>query len=133
MHENLLSRFFSKYGKIKKAKVIRDSHTNKSKGFGYIEFFEENSASEMLKNANPADLTLKERLMTIHQFEKKVKPSNNRSRQPQSKTENLNIQEEKPQGLHINDLPVDVLTNIFSKLCIRDLCLVEQGLLQFCF
>jgi RNA recognition motif-containing protein len=124
----LLSRIFSKYGKIKRVKVIRDSHTNKSKGFGYVEFFDESSASNMLTNANPTDLLLKERVMTIRQFEIKVKPSCNRLRQ-QTKADNSNIEE--PQGFNINHLPVDVLTNIFSKLCIRDLCIVEQGLFSF--
>jgi hypothetical protein len=124
-----LSRIFSKYGKIKRVKVIRDSHTNKSKGFGYVEFCDESSASNMLKNANPTDLLLKERVMTIRQFEIKVKPSCNRLRQQTKADSSNNIEE--PQGFNINHLPVDVLTNVFSKLSLRDLCIVEQGLFSF--
>jgi len=33
-----LGRHFEKFGDIKNVKIIEDRETNKSKGFGYVEF-----------------------------------------------------------------------------------------------
>lgn len=131
VHENLLERFLSRYGRIKKAKIIRDSLTNKSKGFGYVEFFNEEDAIKMITNANPNDLMLKERQMIIRQFINKHKAPHHRkktiSQNKTDKTVELDSDMDT-NGYNVNNLPIDVLPNILSQLSIRDLCIAEQGL-----
>lgn len=36
--DELLAKAFRKYGSFQKAKVVRDSRTNKSKGYGFVSF-----------------------------------------------------------------------------------------------
>jgi RNA recognition motif-containing protein len=35
---------FEQYGKIRKVTLVRNIHTDKSKGYGFIEFYEEKHA-----------------------------------------------------------------------------------------
>lgn len=129
VHENLISRFFGKYGKIKRAKIIRDSQNN-SKGFGYIEFFNENDATQMLINANPDKLVLKDRTMIIQKFisKQKKKHSVKKTAKDNTETETEPVDTfEQTDELNINDLPLDIFSNIFSRLSLRELCLAEKG------
>ena len=133
MHENLISRFFAKYGKIKRAKIIRDTQNN-SKGFGYIEFYNENDATQMLINANPDQLVLKERLMIIRKFISKYKRKHSikKAAKETKETEPVPVEiAEQTDEMNINDLPLDLFSNIFSRLSLRELCIAEKGFKEF--
>lgn len=128
VHENLLERFLSKFGRIKKVKIIRDEK-NKSKGIGYAEFFDEKDAQKAHENARPADLMLKERQMTLIPYVKMHKKPrikrivlDDQTNQLDTDTRNQTTNKE----ININELPVDVLINILKQLCLRDLCVAEQ-------
>jgi RNA recognition motif-containing protein len=50
-----LGRLFEKFGEIKNVKIIEDRETQKSKGFGYVEFENKESVEKAL-GANGAEL-----------------------------------------------------------------------------
>ena len=47
-----LKEAFAEYGKVLKAKVIKDHNTGKSKGFGFIEMPDETEAEKAIKTLN---------------------------------------------------------------------------------
>lgn len=52
MTDDLLSRAFSKYASFAKAKVVRDKHTNKSKGFGFVSFIDPFDCAKAMREMN---------------------------------------------------------------------------------
>ncbi len=54
--EDGLRQAFENYGDVSDAKVITDRETGRSRGFGFITFTEENSASEAMEQMNGAEL-----------------------------------------------------------------------------
>ncbi|MQL67980.1 hypothetical protein Taro_000241 [Colocasia esculenta] len=54
--EDELKGFFSKYGKVVEHQIIRDHHSNRSRGFGFVIFDSEPVVDELLANGNMIDL-----------------------------------------------------------------------------
>ncbi|XP_050218918.1 uncharacterized protein LOC126669483 [Mercurialis annua] len=54
--EDELENFFSKYGKVVEHQIIRDHETNRSRGFGFVIFDNEDTVDEMLTNGNMIDM-----------------------------------------------------------------------------
>ncbi|KAK1559754.1 hypothetical protein Q3G72_017978 [Acer saccharum] len=54
--EDELKNFFSKYGKVLEQQIILDRETNRSRGFGFITFDNEEVVDEMLSNGNMIDM-----------------------------------------------------------------------------
>lgn len=38
LHDDEFARFFSKYGPVRAAEIVRDPNTNASRGFGFVTF-----------------------------------------------------------------------------------------------
>ncbi len=55
-NDEQLSEFFAQYGKVASAKVIVDRDTGRSKGFGFVEFEDDNEGKEAEKSSDGADL-----------------------------------------------------------------------------
>lgn len=125
--ENILEKFFSKFGQVTKSKIIRDIITKKtdyprnSQGYGYVHFEREESVAKAL-NAKPEDLVLKDRQMIIEEFVEKATPEFHKKNLCDEFSKNI-----VPDDSYINVLPTDVLMNIFTGLCLRDLCMIERG------
>lgn len=51
-----LEDLFKDFGTVTSAKVIIDRETNRSKGFGFVEFEDDNAAQEAIKKLNGTDL-----------------------------------------------------------------------------
>lgn len=51
-----LEEIFSEFGEITSARVVTDRETNRSRGFGFVEFAEEDAAAAALEAMNDADL-----------------------------------------------------------------------------
>lgn len=133
VHENLLKHFLSKFGSVKRCKILRYQDTNRSKGIAFVDFNDALSVQNVL-NAKENDLFLNGRSMNVKKYEikrenkiptkiieKKVEESN-------SVFSPSNI--EQPSNCYINKIPYNILINIFSYLSIRDLCIAEQGRLK---
>ncbi|KAK6934633.1 RNA recognition motif domain [Dillenia turbinata] len=54
--EDEFKNFFSKYGKVVEHQIIRDHETNRSRGFGFIIFDNEDIVDEMLSMGNMIDM-----------------------------------------------------------------------------
>ncbi|KAK0580109.1 hypothetical protein LWI29_036485 [Acer saccharum] len=54
--EDELKNFFSKYGKVLEQQIILDRETNRSRGFGFITFDNEEVVDEMLSNGNMIEM-----------------------------------------------------------------------------
>jgi RNA recognition motif-containing protein len=50
--ENQLRELFSQYGKIQDVVIIKDSYTDKSKGFGFVEFSNPSEAQKAATELN---------------------------------------------------------------------------------
>lgn len=53
--ESLHSKF-AQFGEVQSAKVITDRETGRSKGFGFVEMSDDNSADEAIEKLNGADM-----------------------------------------------------------------------------
>ena len=47
-----LEEWFSKYGTVRSAEVVKDRDTGRSKGFGFVEMADDNSALEAISGLN---------------------------------------------------------------------------------
>ncbi len=56
MKEEELTNAFSQFGKVVSVKIIADKRTGKSKGYGFVEMDNDESADEALKNLNGKEL-----------------------------------------------------------------------------
>jgi RNA recognition motif-containing protein len=145
VHENLLKKFLTKYGEIAKCKIIRDTQTNKSKGFGFVEFNHHSGASRLLR-AHKEDLVLNGRPINVQYFKEKEKKKyksrniyhsephrglntdyENVSTVEQNQPNNSSIELRTNKSVNVSELPYNILISIFNHLCLRDLCIVEQG------
>ena len=55
--DNQLNELFSEFGDVLSAKVIIDRDTNRSKGFGFVEFEDDNAAKAAIDNLNNRELS----------------------------------------------------------------------------
>ena len=51
-----LEELFSSFGTVSSAKVIIDRESNRSKGFGFVEFEDDNAAQAAIKQLNGTDV-----------------------------------------------------------------------------
>jgi cold-inducible RNA-binding protein len=56
VNDQELGDLFSKYGSVVSAKVIVDKQTNRSKGFGFVEFENEEDAEKAIKEMNDSEV-----------------------------------------------------------------------------
>lgn len=63
--ENDLRDAFSEYGEVASAKVIMDRDTGRSKGFGFVEFNDDDSARKAMSSLNGTDF--KGRNLTVNE------------------------------------------------------------------
>lgn len=56
MSEEELEQAFSQYGEIVSASIIKDSVSGRSKGFGFVEFAQEDSAAKAKDDMNGKEL-----------------------------------------------------------------------------
>jgi RNA recognition motif-containing protein len=54
--EEDLDNLFSEYGKVTSVKIVKDFHTNVSKGFGFLEFSQNSNAQTAINELNSKDL-----------------------------------------------------------------------------
>jgi RNA recognition motif-containing protein len=54
--DQALEELFTSFGPVASAKVIVDRDTNRSKGFGFVEFDDDNAAQEAIKKLNGTDV-----------------------------------------------------------------------------
>ena len=47
-----MADFFGNYGDVEEAKICTDKQTGKSKGFGFLKFYEKKSAVAAMNDAN---------------------------------------------------------------------------------
>lgn len=134
VHEYQLKRFLSKFGHVKRCKILRHFHSDLSKGRGYAEFYEEADAQKVL-DAKREELVLYNRPLQIEYYKKiksKKKITQKKSAADRDETLTETNAEASLGKTHetssatINDLPYQLILNIFSQLCIRDLCIVER-------
>jgi len=57
MDDRELQEIFGDYGTVNSAKVIMDRDTGKSRGFGFVEFADENQAREAIKTLDGATIS----------------------------------------------------------------------------
>jgi len=53
--ENSLGQFFSQCGQVTNVRIIMDRETNRSKGFAFCEFADEQGAQQAVQQLNGAD------------------------------------------------------------------------------
>jgi RNA recognition motif-containing protein len=51
-----LEQEFSKFGSVESAKIIMDRNSGRSRGYGFVEFSEESSASEAVAKMNEQEM-----------------------------------------------------------------------------
>lgn len=51
-----LEEIFSRFGEVRSAQVIQDRETGRSKGFGFVEMADENSAQEAINGLNEQEV-----------------------------------------------------------------------------
>ena len=55
-----LKKHFDKFGEVSEARVVRDSQTNRSKGYGFVAFVNKQHAEQAIKEMNKAVLAGRE-------------------------------------------------------------------------
>jgi RNA recognition motif-containing protein len=51
-----LEALFSEYGQVTSASVVLDRHTGRSRGFGFVEFDDDNAAMNAIQGLNGRDI-----------------------------------------------------------------------------
>ena len=54
--DDQLRELFEKFGEIKSCKIITDRDTNRSKGFGFVEFFTDEAGNAAIEGMNGKDV-----------------------------------------------------------------------------
>ena len=73
-----LEKMFSEFGNIEECIIITDRDSNRSKGFGFVTFVEEESVKKAVKSMNEKDID--GRKLTVNVAEEKERPE--RSNRP---------------------------------------------------
>lgn len=76
--EEELQKLFSEYGSVDKVNIIKDSYTQESKGFGFVEMEKQADAEEAIKKLNGS--MLNGRNLKVNQARPKSEGSRRRSR-----------------------------------------------------
>ena len=84
-----LKQFFDRLSgrKVEHAYVVKNEVLNKSKGFGYIEFFDEEAKKDVLKQykLNPKLFLMREKEISCKNFDRKNKKSKYDKKTPETK------------------------------------------------
>ncbi len=56
MTEDGLKQMFSEFGEVTSAKIVTDRETGRSKGFGFVEMADEDSAERAIQSLNDQEL-----------------------------------------------------------------------------
>lgn len=56
VNDDDLGQFFAEYGSVASSKVITDRETGRSRGFGFVEFENEDDAKKAIDSANGAEM-----------------------------------------------------------------------------
>lgn len=56
VNDQKLAELFSKYSSVTSAVVISDKQTGRSRGFGFVEFSDDNEAAKAIEEMNGADV-----------------------------------------------------------------------------
>ncbi len=56
MTEDGLKQMFSEFGEVTSAKIVTDRETGRSKGFGFVEMADEDSAERAIRSLNDQEL-----------------------------------------------------------------------------
>jgi cold-inducible RNA-binding protein len=78
--ENDLRDTFSQYGEVASAKIIMDRDTGRSKGFGFVEFNDDDAARKAMSALNGTDF--KGRNLTVNE----ARPQTDRARGGESRS-----------------------------------------------
>jgi len=70
IEENELKEVFSEFGTVDSVKIIYDKHSNRSKGFGFIEMPNDDEGNKAIENLNGKELS--GRTMVVNVARKKV-------------------------------------------------------------
>lgn len=142
-HERELEKFFSEFGPTSEVSIWRNRETKQSLGKGSVGFLNEKDAQKCLKSAQ-GGLCFNGNYLVVDYLKRNSRTRDKpiRNDQParvsirEKTTSNVNLENKSnsPVGhlgeIHINDLPYHVFVQIFSNLCLRDLCTVEKGLFK---
>jgi RNA recognition motif-containing protein len=71
-----LRQLFEEYGEISSAKVITDKYTGKSRGFGFVEMSNEDSAKKAIEELDKAEYDGKVISVSIARPKTETRPSN---------------------------------------------------------
>ena len=85
--EQSLAEFFMKYGDVEVAQIVKDKKTQKSRGFGFVKFYEKKAAYLAMKDSE--NLMLDDRKLQIRYSNDKTKE--NKSSQNTQNTQNSNF------------------------------------------
>lgn len=147
-HERELEKFFSQFGPTGEVSIWRNRESKQSLGKGSVGFLNEKDAQKCLASAqgglcfNGSYLVVdylkrnsrnRERPIRNHQPAARVIRENNKTTTPNEEENKSNSPVGHLGEIHINDLPYHVFVQIFSNLCLRDLCTVEKGLFKSIF
>ena len=55
LQEDELKEIFVQYGEVASVKIITDKYTGQSKGFGFVEFVDEDDATKAIEELNGTD------------------------------------------------------------------------------
>lgn len=69
LEESELKGYFEEYGEVSSVKIITDKFTGKSKGFGFVEMPDEDSARQAIQDLNGADV--KGRAIVVNEAEER--------------------------------------------------------------
>ncbi|MEI8202590.1 MAG: RNA-binding protein [Bacteroidota bacterium] len=83
-----IRQIFEGYGEVKSAKIIKDRHTGRSKGFGFVEMPDDEQAQQAMHELNGA--TFYERELKV--FE--AKPVEEKAQQPAAEQQPIFEEEE---------------------------------------
>ena len=74
MTDSDLKQYFSKYGEVKEYQIIRDPVSKSSRGFGFVRFYDESVAKDLICNVQVT--TVKGRRVDLRSAD--LKQDNNR-------------------------------------------------------
>ena len=82
LDEDELIEMFTEYGSVQSAKIIRDRHTNISRGYGFVEMSDEEAAMQAIEDWNQGSID--DRIIRVHiaHSSQKKRHSMNRAQQP---------------------------------------------------
>lgn len=56
MTDDDLNNLFSSYGEVSSAKILREKHTGRSKGFGFVEMSDDEAAKSAIEGLNDSEV-----------------------------------------------------------------------------